>query len=283
MGAWRIMVVQFFGQFLISCGEVDAAHMREALLLMESRNAPLGVLAVERGLLMSHDVAKINAEQRVVDMSFGDLCVARGLITAPQLVELVRIQHRQRLPIGEALVQLGHLESDRLATLLDAFKTEQSKFSTNQIELPDALANHRAARPTLGLFARFAMRVARIHAKVGEVHEFETAPEFAEFRVSIPLRGVQGLDVALVSDAEFAERLAIATTGLEPAEIDPEMVADGVGEFLNVFLGNVIGALSIEGHPMELGPPDPEAELVGGWIVDLAVDTGRAALVLSLF
>ena len=39
------MAVQFFGQFLISRGEVDAVHIREALTLMESVNATLGDLA----------------------------------------------------------------------------------------------------------------------------------------------------------------------------------------------------------------------------------------------
>jgi len=277
------MSIQFFGQFLIARGEVDAAHIREALTLMSSRNATLGELAVSEGLLEPQDVARIHAEQHSRDLRFGDLCVEQGLLAAAQLVELLRIQNERRLPVGEALVQLGHLASDRLAMLLDVFKTDQAKYATGQVVLPDALANHRAAEPTLSFFARFAMRLARIHAKVGAVHAFESAPEFAEVRVSIALRGAQGLEVALVSDAEFAERLALATTGLDESDLDPETVADGVGEFLNVFLGNVVSALSVEGHPMELGTPDYEAELVDGWIVDLAVDTGRAALVLSLF
>lgn len=277
------MAVQFFGQFLIARGEVNAAHIREALSLMESCNATLGDLAVAEGLLVTRDVASVHAEQHERDVPFGDLCVEKGLLTPPQLVELLRMQNDERVPVGEALVRLGHLEPDRLAMLLDVFKADQAKYATGKVELPDALANHRAAEPTLSLFPRFAMRLARINAKVGAVHAFESPPEFAEVRVSIALRGVQGLDVALVSDAEFAERLAIATTGLDESGSDPEMVADGVGEFLNVFLGNVVGALSVEGHPMELGTPDYEAELVDGWIVDLAVDTGRAALVLSLF
>lgn len=277
------MSIQFFGQFLVARGEVDAAQLREALCLMESRNATLGDLAVAEGLLVSRDVARVHAEQHTRDLHFGDLCVEKGLLTAPQLVELLRKQNQHRLPLGEALVRLGHLAADRLAMLLDMFKADQAKYATGRVALPDALANHRAVAPTLSLFVRFAMRLARIHAKVGAVHAFESSPEFAEVRVSVALRGVQGLDVALVSNAEFAERIALATTGLDESDVDPEMVADGVGEFLNVFLGNVVTALAVEGHPMELGAPDYEAELADGWIADLAVDTGRAALVLSLF
>ena len=276
------MSVQFFGQFLVARGEVDAEQIREALSLMASRNATLGDLAVTEGLLAAPDVARIHAEQYTRDRHFGDLCVEKGLLTAPQLVELVRRHNQHCLPLGEALVRLGHLAIDRLAVLLDMFKADQTRYVTGGVRLPDALVNHRAVEPTLSLFSCFAMRLARIHSKVGAVHAFESAPEFAEVRVSIALRGLRELNVALVSDAEFAERLALATTGFDESDLDPEMVADGVGEFLNVFLGNVVTVLSVEGHPMELGTPDHEAELVDGWIVDLAVDTGYAALVLSL-
>lgn len=61
------------------------------------------------------------------------------------------------------------------------------------------------------------------------------------------------------------------------------MVADGVGEFLNVLGGNAAGAVAKEGHPVELGSPDYEAELCDGWMIELAVGIGRAALVLSTF
>jgi CheY-specific phosphatase CheX len=89
--------------------------------------------------------------------------------------------------------------------------------------------------------------------------------------------------VALVCDSEFAEALAMQASGLSPCDLDPEMVADGVGEFLNVLCGNAASGLAKEGHRVELGPPDYDADLCDGWIVDLAVGTGRAGLVLSTF
>ena len=70
---------------------------------------------------------------------------------------------------------------------------------------------------------------------------------------------------------------------LEPSDLDPEMVEDGVGEFLNVLGGNAASASTKEGQRVEVGPPDYEEQLSGDWIVDLAVGTGRAALVLSTF
>ena len=277
------MGVKFFGQFLIDCGEVDASHVRQALQHMDVENPAVGQVAIERGFMRARDVALVNAEQRNRDASFGDLAVEMRLLENEQLVEVLRHQRCRRIPIGQALAHLGHVDNDRLGLLLDAYKADQAQFDTSEIALPDGLASHRVTRYVLELLPRFMLRVARIQAKVGEIKPVDQIPEFAEVRVSVPIHGARGLEVALVSDLEFAEALARASSGLEPSDLDPEMAADGVGEFLNVLCGNAGSALAKEGHRVELGPPDYEAELCDGWIVDVAVGVGRAAVVLSTF
>ncbi len=277
------MAVKFFGQFLIDQGEVDASHVREALDLMEDANPTLGEIAIAQGYMTQREAVKVSAAQRSEDLPFGDLAVKMGFLTSDQLVDVVQRQRSQRVPIGEALVRLGHIEGDRLGTLLDAYKTDQAPYDVAEPDLPDALANHRASKYFLELLPRFLMRVARMQAKLGEIDPFTATPDFAEVCVSVHVRGVRGLEVALVADNAFAEALAMAASGLEPSDLDPEMIADGVGEFLNVLGGNAVSAVTKEGQRVELGPPDYEAELADGWIVDLAVGTGRAALVLSTF
>lgn len=277
------MGVKFFGQFLIDAGEIDASHVREALEFMEAQNPAIGQIAVAQGFMNSCDVARVHAEQRKRDLSFGDLAVEMGLLVNQELVEILQRQRNRRIPIGQALVHLGHVASDRFGLLLDAYKADQAQFDVSGIALPDGLASHRVTSHVLELLPRFMMRVARIQAKVGEIHVFDRAPEFAEVRVSVSLRGSRGLEVALVSDIEFAEALAIQASGLLPSDLDPEMVADGVGEFLNVLCGNAASGFAKDGHRVEIGPPDYDAELCDGWVVDLAVGTGRAAVVLSTF
>ena len=277
------MAVKFFGQFLIDQGEVDASHVREALELMEDENPTLGELAIEHGYMNQRQAIQVSAEQRYHDRSFGDLAVKMGFLDREQLVDVVQRQRAQRLPIGQALVRLGHVESDRLGTLLDAFKADQAAYEVAEPDLPDALANHRASRYFLELLPRFLIRIARLQAKVGDVEPFAGPPDFAEVCVSVHVRGVRGLEVALVADTEFAEALAMRASGLSPSDLDPEMVADGGGEFLNVLGGNAVSAVTKEGLRVELGPPDYDAKLVDGWIVELAVGVGRAALVLSTF
>jgi hypothetical protein len=275
------MPVQFFGQYLIDHGEIDASQVREALDLMEDENATIGEIAVARGYLTARDAIRVSAEQRTCDRSFGELAVDLGLLSRQQLEGVVQDQQAKRLPMGEALVRLGHLEPDRLATLLDAFKADQSQYEIGAMEVPAALADRPAVPHVIELLPRFLMRVARLPARVGEIRPFTATTDFDEIRVSIPLRGDRGLVVALLADMTFAEGLAIAASGLAPGDLDPEMVADGVGEFLNVVAGNAAAAVTRTGGCVELGPPDYEAELAEGFLVELAVGCGRAALLLS--
>jgi CheY-specific phosphatase CheX len=275
------MSVKFFGQYLIDEGEIDASHVRLALHLMDAENPTIGQLAVENGMMDDAAVTRVHVEQRRRDLPFGDLAVEMGLLEREQLVEILKHQLGCRLPIGEALVRLGHLDSDRLGVLLDAFKADQSRYEITDALLPDGLASRRVARHVVDLLPRFLRRVAGIHAKVGDVGVLESLPSFVEVRVSLPMQGPRGVDVALVSDLDFAEALAGASAGLSSADLDAGLIADGVGEFLNVLCGNAASIAARAGQQLELGPPDYDAEISDGWLVDLAVGTGCAALVLS--
>lgn len=275
------MGVKFFGQFLIDSGEVDSSHVREALSYMDAESPAIGQIALAQGMMRPLDIARVRAEQRIRDVSFGDLAVEMELLESEQLMELRQRQRSGRAPIGQALVHLGYVASDRLGVLLDAFKADQAQFDVSEIPLPDELASHQITRYVLDLLPRFMMRVARIRVKVGEIHPFDRIPDFAEVRVSVPMRGAQGVRFTLVSDNEFAEALATRGSGLLPGDLDPEMVADGVGEFLNVLCGNAASGLAKLGHGVDLGSPDYDSDPSEGWIVDLAVGTGRAAAVLS--
>ncbi len=277
------MAVKFFGQFLIDQGEVDASHVREALALMEDENPTLGELAVASGYMTARQTTKVTAAQRTRDLCFGDMAVELGLLSPAQLVEMVDRQRSGRLPIGEALVRLAHLRMDRLGTLLDAYKADQAQYEVAAPEFPAPLANQAATKYVVELLPRFLMRVARIEAKIGDVTRYAGELDDAEVKVSLSIRGARGLEVALASDAAFAEALAGAASGLSRADMDPEMVADGVGEFLNVLGGNAVSAVAKDGQRVELGPPDYDATLSFGWRVDLAVGVGTAALVLSTF
>ncbi len=277
------MGVKFFGQFLIEQGEVDAGQLREALDLLDETNRTLGQIAVDEGVLTRDGAEEVNRAQRHTDKSFGDLAVELRLMDHSALVACLRIQRESRLMVGEALVRLGHVAADRLPTLLDAFKSDQAPYAVGvRFQLPDPLANNRIAPYVLDLLPKFSRRIADITVKVGEPQVLAELPPFP-FRISLPIHSYRSLEITLVGDRAFCARIAAATSGLDERALDPSLLRDGVGEFLNVLCGNAMSALDRDGVETRLGVPDYDAELTDGWLFDLATSRGRAALVLSHF
>jgi hypothetical protein len=275
--------VKFFGQFLIEQGEVDSGHVREALDLLGRTNKNIGDVGVAEGMMSEVDVKRVAQRQRGTDLPFGDLAVKMGLLESDQLVQCLRIQRENRVMIGEALVQLGHLPSHRLGELLDAFKADQAQYDVGTLsQLPDPLANNRVAPYVIDLLPKFCMRMSQIAVKVGDAQILEEAPDLP-YRISVPVHAHRGLDITLVGDRDFCVCIASGASGLLEAQIDQELMVDGVGEFLNVLAGNAVGALERSGVQAELGVPDYDAELSDGWLFDLATSVGRAALVLTQF
>ncbi len=60
-----------------------------------------------------------------------------------------------------------------------------------------------------------------------------------------------------------------------------EMLLDGVGEFLNVLAGNAMAIVERNGVATELGPPQTEIDFESGFLFELAVNVGNAALFLK--
>ena len=60
-----------------------------------------------------------------------------------------------------------------------------------------------------------------------------------------------------------------------------EMLLDGVGEFLNVLAGNAMALAEQNGIITELEPPQTEVDFESGFLFELAVNVGNAALFLK--
>jgi len=273
------MSVKFFGQFLIEHGEIDAGHLEQALDHMERVNLPLGQMAMNEGLLTGVDADRVNERQREVDRPFGVLAVEMGLLSSYQLDELVQRQSRTRLPIGEALVQIGCLPAERLMALLDEYKADQSAYVAGKSALPDGLKGLRAAEVVLDFLPKFCIRVARMRLKVGGYRKVSAAPGLPH-RVSVTLGGSSGLEIGLACDRDFALPLAAAMCSVDVANLDEELIDDGLGEFLNVLAGNAVGALEKENIFGALSPPCLVASLQHGWEFATASGDGEVWVVL---
>ena len=274
------MGVKFFGQYLIERGEVDADQVRAALDLMDAENRTIGELAVEGKLISKADADKVNTEQRHRDMPFGELAGEMGLLTEEQIDNLVQLQWRTRMRIGEALVRSGHLGKVRLEELLISYEEEQAPYRIENLALPAGIDGNALAPFVLDLFPNLLMRVARISTRVGSGEPIAEPPDFP-VQVAVSVSGESGLVICLVGDEEFSRHLAAKVSGLDPEGLDMEMLLDGVGEFLNVLAGNAMANAEQNGIAMELGPPQTEIDFKSGFLFELAVNIGNAALFLE--
>jgi CheY-specific phosphatase CheX len=274
------MGVKFFGQYLIERGEVSAEQVRAALNLMDAENRSIGELAVEGRLISKADADKVNAEQRHRDMPFGELAAEMGLLNEEQIDNLVQLQWRTRLRIGQALVQLKHLGKVRLEELLISYEEEQAPHRIENLALPAGLEGNALAPFVLDLFANLLMRVARIATRVGS-GEPNAEPPDLPVQVAVSVKGESGLLICLVGDEEFSRHVAAKASGLDAKCLDVEMLIDGVGEFLNVLAGNAMALAERNGITTELQPPQTEIDFESGFLFELAVNIGNAALFLK--
>jgi hypothetical protein len=274
------MGVKFFGQYLIESGVVQAEQVRAALNLMDTENRTIGELAVEGRLISEADADKINAEQRHRDMPFGELAAEMGLLDEEQIDNLVQLQWRTRLRIGQALIRLGHLENARLEELLVRYEEEQAPHRIENLALPPGLEGNALAPYVLDLFTNLLMRVGRITTRVGSGESISRPPDLP-IQIAVAVSGDSGLLICLVGDEEFSRQLAAKASGLDPERLDREMLFDGVGEFVNVLAGNAMALAEQNGIALELEPPQTEIGFESGFLFELAVNVGNAALFLK--
>jgi CheY-specific phosphatase CheX len=93
--------------------------------------------------------------------------------------------------------------------------------------------------------------------------------------------GESSLLICLVGDEDFSRQVAAKASGLDPERLDMGMLLDGVGEFLNVLAGNAMALAEQNGITLELEPPQTEVDFESGFLFELAVNIGNAALFLK--
>jgi len=279
------MGIKFFGQYLIEQGVVDSDQIRAALKLMDEENRSLGELAEAGGIPTAEEAEKVNAQQRYCDIPFGELAVEMGLLSDEQVEYLVGFQEQTRLRNGQALVRQDFLSKERLLELLVRFESEQALFRIGNVALPDGLEGNAMAATVLDLLPKLVVRIQTIGVRIEKNRADAEIPDHP-VRIAVAVTGEVGLLICLLGDEEFSLQLAGATAEfdgprIEAARQNPVLLADGVGEFLNVLAGNAMGLLERKKIATELEPPHSDPELDSGYLFDLAVSVGKAALYLK--
>ena len=129
-------MLEFFGQFLVRTKVISVEQLRDALDMMSRENLLLGQLAVEEGYLSESQANTINREQRYSDKPFGAIGVQMGLLTTVQLDQLLELQNKRRVQVGEALTRLSFISEDRLVQELRRFKAEAERPHIGRLPCP---------------------------------------------------------------------------------------------------------------------------------------------------
>lgn len=275
------MRLEFFGQYLLRHGELDAALLRETLQWMSEVNPQIGALAVQLGYATEADCRRVNDEQRRKDLPFGQLAMQMGVINAIELEELLERQREARVDLCAALIRQGHLPEDRARALYDAWKSEQQHEQGERALLPDALVGHPTAELAVALFGRMCLRVADLPVKVGAGSALGELRETV-LVASVEVHGTRGLRTTLLVDPPFGEKLACGLLGMELDALAADLSLEAVAEFLNVLMGTVTTSVQELGHDAGLGAPGYGVLPSSGFVFPVVSEAdGGADLVLE--
>jgi hypothetical protein len=121
------MYGQFFGEFLLQKGIVTRLQLDEGLRLQQERNRPLGLMAIDFGLLSTEQVVRILEEQLISDEPFGQVAVRLGLLSEESLRMLLSQQAEEHLLIGQALIAKGYVRMEEIERLLVEFRRRSAQ------------------------------------------------------------------------------------------------------------------------------------------------------------
>ena len=110
-----------FGEYLLSRNLVTPEQLSRALESQRSYTRPLGKLARELGYISRRGNVQVLLENIKSEKRYGDIAVEKGLLTRQQVDELVEIQKRDSVMIGNLLVEDEVLTQKQLLGALKDF------------------------------------------------------------------------------------------------------------------------------------------------------------------
>jgi CheY-specific phosphatase CheX len=249
------MAIKFFGQFLVEKNIVKMDDLLRAIELQDQKNLKIGEMAVSVGYITQADIDTAHRAQMSKDMKLGDLLVEMGFLTLNQLNDIIIRQKNTHIYIGEALVRTGALTSDELQKHLLDFKTDQARYVSEVIELPDGITNGKIWEMAADLTYKMITRVLGLQFRPGK----STLVTSIGTNFMIAAMDLTG-DVdarCLISVSEGLQKtIAKAILREESVDDEPsEVLEDTVMEFVNVVCGNIAAKASQMGVIISINPP----------------------------
>lgn len=249
------MAVKFFGQYLVEQNLVSREALLQAIDLQEQKNLKFGEMALNLGYITKEDIECAHTAQMTKDLRLGDMLVEMGILTQGQMDDIITRQKNTHLYIGEALVQVGALTAEQLQKHLVAFKMDQSKFTSERIELPAGTPDSSMWEMSADMTYKMITRVLGLQFRAGKCQVVETVAA-SHMMAAMDFSG----DVAaryLISVSEKTQKdIAKAILKEESVDNEPvEVLEDTVMEFVNVVCGNIAAKASQSGKVVNINPP----------------------------
>lgn len=293
-----MLLNQYFGQYLLNKGILQAEQLSEALILERSVRVKLGVLAINTGLMNAAQVEAVHEMQKAKDKKFGELAIDMGYLTLVQLEELLEIQRNGQMSLSQAVVDLGFLDLASLEQALTNYKAE-SQLTSEQWQTLNEADYEQAAHLFLdfsavggigeiyydytALFLRSIVRFLN-DAPVLQANNGACDYQTPKWLVTQNIVGEVGLVTGIaMNDHTFLE-IARRYSQEELTEID-ELAECSVAEFLNVVNGIFCVNASDQGVNLDLQPQivkkDCTIKLNKGYCIPVDLGFGRVELILA--
>lgn len=276
------MGIKFFGHYLLDEGKITSEQLTEAIDHQSKNNLSLGELAVRDDLISEKEANTINDKQRILDQRFGEVAISLGLLTDPQIGELLQIQKKEKIFFGEVLILKNFMTQEILDNELALFEKQQH---IEVVELDDkikAIDKDGLIKDAIGILQTLYSRVVHDHIKLVQIDSTNDRQGIITLQ---KMRGDIHLNFAL--QPEDAVSLAISSKFLK-MDFDSvdEMVIDIISEFTNVVLGNIAVKFSAGSTKVDLTPPviveSSEFKYSDYYSFDFVTTQGNLTLYLKL-
>ncbi|OMH33905.1 hypothetical protein [Motiliproteus sp. MSK22-1] len=268
------MQANLFGKFLLRKGLLSESELQHAIDLQRASHPLLGELAVRLSMLSPEQVELINQKQILQDKRFGDIAQGEGLLSAMQMEELLRLQKQEHKYIGTILVEEGYLDSEQLLVELELHQqSSQDAFKA----LNAAIEGHPQAEVLLNsidFFGKLFLRMLKVHCHLKCLLRNETLETLGN-SVHIPVQAIPPFVIGLASNDQSRINIASRFMGITPEECDSVLAEDGMGELLNIILGQMLNETMpqvLEAQRMEPDFSCSAAELLQRGEQSLAVE-----------
>jgi len=247
------MPVSFFGRFLLERRAITREALLDTLEFQKACNKTIAQMAVEKGWVAPDRAAAIAEQQKQAGNKFEDIAGDEGVLTKPQVAELLRTQMKEWVFFSDAVVRRGHLSRRQLEQRLLEFRREQDAWDGDGVEGLEGMPHSDSVDTFLAVTTGMFKQMVGEDASVVSVSMGPLPTEGYGYIVTQRIRGDRDFIYGLALPSALALFIS-ARTAPGGVEGGLGMDMESIAEFVNIIVGNGCARLSIRGLKVEADP-----------------------------